>query len=176
MKAEIVAEELFQESVQTGVPCKVGKAMRELVNATRQYNLVDTSVKTLIGLGSGLTPSGDDLLIGYLTGLWCSIQDKSERIQFVSSFGKMIVHLASETNDISRTYLYHAAQGQVSSRLADLAEVISCGENPEHLAKISEAAFEVGHTSGMDTATGLLVGLATWTNPGNFYESISNVV
>ncbi len=164
LKAEIVMEELFQESAQTGVLRKAGEALRGLITFTRQYDLNDSPLKALIGLGPGLTPSGDDLLIGYLAGLWCKIQDKDERMKFISSLGKTIIRLSSETNDISRTYLYHAAQGQVSSHLADLAEAISRGRDPEHLAKISEAAFEVGHTSGVDTVTGLLVGLAAWTN------------
>jgi hypothetical protein len=122
--AEIIAEELFNESQHSDAPDRTGKAMRELVNATRQYNPADAPVKTLIGLGSGLTPSGDDLLVGYLAGLWCTVQDRSERLKFVSNFGKATIRLSSETNDISRTYLYHAAQGQVSSRLANLAEAI----------------------------------------------------
>jgi uncharacterized protein DUF2877 len=164
-EAEVVAQELFHESRQAGVPHRAGKAMRELIHATRRYDLTDTSaIQALIGLGSGLTPSGDDLIVGYLAGLWCIVGSGSERAQFISSLGKTIIALSSKTNDISRTYLYHAARGQVSSRLADLAEGICRGENPEGLGEIAEAAMRVGHTSGMDAVTGLLIGLATWTN------------
>jgi hypothetical protein len=168
--AEIIAEELFRldESARANVSRKVGEAMRDLVHATRRCELSDTSaIKQLIGLGSGLTPTGDDLLVGYLAGLWCTVQNKIERTQFIACLGKRIIRFSRETNDISRTYLYHAAQGQVSSRLANLAEAICSGENREHLLETAEAAMSVGHTSGMDAVTGLLVGLTVWINPNN---------
>jgi len=148
---------------QANVSRKAGESIRDLVNATRGYDLTNTSsINSLIGLGSGLTPSGDDLLVGYLAGLWCSVRNKSERMQAVSHLEKIIIALLPKTNNISRTYLYHAAHGQISSRLADLAEAICRGENSEHLNEIAEAAMRVGHTSGMDAVTGLLIGLAAW--------------
>jgi hypothetical protein len=160
--SEMIAEELFHSNASTrmGVSHKVGEALRDLLDVTRHYKLTDTSaVEALIGLGPGLTPSGDDLLIGYLAGLWCAARAKSEPVQFISSLGETIIHLSTKTNDISRTYLYHATRGQVSSRLANLAAAICRGENPEHLLEIAEAAMQVGHTSGMDAVTGLLIGL-----------------
>ncbi len=166
--AEIVADGLCRsdETARAGVPREAGKAMRDLVNATRRYDSTAPSpVSALIGLGAGLTPSGDDLLVGYLAGLWCTIQDKSERMQFVSKLGNAVIRLSQRTNDISRTYLYHAARGQVSSQLAALAESICRGENPDYLLNAAESAMRVGHTSGMDAVTGLLVGLAAWVSP-----------
>jgi hypothetical protein len=143
--------------------------MRGLIDATRQYDLNASAVEALIGLGSGLTPSGDDLLVGYLCGLWCAIQGQSQRFQFIASLGETIVSLSKKTNDISRTYLYHAAQGQVSSRMSDLAEAICYGEHPERLHEVAAAAFRVGHTSGMDAVTGLLIGLAVWMDADTSY-------
>ena len=162
--SEIIAEDLFlsDETIRAGVPRKAGEAIRELFAATQRFDLTATShLDKLIGLGAGLTPSGDDLLVGYLTGLWCAVQDRRERMQFVSNLGKAIIDLSPQTNDISRAYLYHAAQGQVSSRLADLAKAICCGENLDCIRSTVESAMQVGHTSGMDTVTGLLIGMAT---------------
>jgi hypothetical protein len=167
--SEIIAEELFLPNgpVRKGVFHKAGAAMQDLVNTTRRLDSTNTSaVNSLIGLGSGLTPSGDDLLIGYVTGLWCTVEHGSERRQFIASLGKTIIHLLPKTNDISRTYLYHATQGQVSSRLANLAEGICRGGSPAYLTQVAEASMRAGHTSGMDALTGLLVGLTTWSYPG----------
>jgi hypothetical protein len=164
-QADIIAEELFRsnESTRAGVPRRVGEAMRDLLRATRRYEFDHTStVNSLIGLGAGLTPSGDDLLVGYLAGLWCTVQDGTKRAQFISSLGETIIHLSNKTNDISRTYLYHAARGQVSSRLADLAEAICRGGHPRHLLETAETAMSVGHTSGMDAVSGLMVALSAW--------------
>lgn len=164
-ESEIVAEDLFRlgDTMRAGISRRVGEAMRDLFHATRHHELSDVSaIKSLIGLGPGLTPSGDDLLVGYMAGLWCTVRDHSERAQFISGLGKTIIRLSENTNDISRTYLYHAVQGQVSSRLANLAHAICGGANPERLIELAETAMSVGHTSGMETVTGLLVGFAAW--------------
>lgn len=181
--SDILAGDLFRpnETVRAGLPRKAWEAMRALVDVTRQYDLTATSVVgALIGLGPGLTPGGDDLLVGYLAGLWCTVRDRNERARFISTLGKTVIRLSRQTNDISRTYLYHAARGQVSSRLAALAEAI-CAQHllgrgdhraaPMHstysarsdrLLDAAESAIRVGHTSGMEAVAGLLVGLTVW--------------
>ena len=166
LNAEIIAQDLFRsdETIRAGMPRKAGAAMRGLLDATRRTDpAAPASVHSLIGLGSGLTPSGDDLLVGYLAGLWCAVQNGRERALFISSLGETVIRLSQRTNAISRTYLYHAARGQVSSRLADLAEAICLGENSDRLLAVAESAMQVGHTSGMDAVTGLLIGLVVWS-------------
>ena len=165
MESEIVAEDLFRSStpVLKDISQRVSEAMHDLLLATRRYELTDAAaVASLIGLGPGLTPSGDDILIGYMAGLWCTVQARSERAQYISSLGERIIHLSHQTNDISRTYLYHAVGGQISSRLANLAEAICRGADPGSLHETAETAMSIGHTSGMDTVSGLLVGLGAW--------------
>lgn len=163
-ESEVVAEDLFRfESEINNISRRIGEAMRQLIYDTQRYELPDdSSITSLIGLGPGLTPSGDDLLVGYMAGLWCTMQDKSERAQFITSLGETISRLSQNTNEISRTYLYHAVRGQVSSRLANLAEAISHGEDHKHLFELAEAAMKIGHTSGMEIVTGMLTGLAVW--------------
>jgi len=169
--SEIVAESLFRfdEPTRTGISRRVGEALRDLLSATRKYELTeDYAINSLIGLGPGLTPSGDDLLVGYMAGLWCTVRDRSDRARFISSLGEIISGLSHKTNDISRTYLYHAVRGQVSSRLADLAEAISRAKDHKYLLELAEAAMKIGHTSGMETVTGLLLGFAAWE--GHFFS------
>ena len=160
LNAEIIAEDLFRSDETI----RAGAAMRGLLDATRRTDpAAPASVRPLIGLGSGLTPSGDDLLVGYLAGLWCAVRNSRERTQFVTGLGETVIRLSHLTNAISRTYLTHAARGQVSSRLADLAEAICRGENSDRLLAAAESAMQVGHTSGMDAVTGLLIGLVVWS-------------
>jgi len=167
--AEIIADDLLRsnETLRAGVPQKAGAAIQGLMRTTRQADLAaaSTAARALIGLGSGLTPAGDDLLAGYLAGLWCVVRGRPDHEQFVSSLGRQVVHLSRRTNDISRTYLYHAAHGQISSRQAALAEAISRGESGEPLLSTAESAMRVGHSSGMDAVTGLLFGLTIWDPP-----------
>lgn len=160
LNAEIIAEDLFRSDETI----RAGAAMRGLLDATRRTDpAAPASIRPLIGLGSGLTPSGDDLLVGYLAGLWCAVRNSRERTQFVTGLGETVIRLSQRTNAISRTYLTHAARGQVSSRLADLAEAICRGENSDRLLAAAESAMQVGHTSGMDAVTGLLIGLVVWS-------------
>jgi hypothetical protein len=168
--AEIIADELFgsDKIIQSKVSSKAGRGVQELLMATRRLELTSTSaIESLIGLGPGLTPSGDDLLAGYMAGLWCTIRRKNDREQFVSELGKRVIELSARTNDISRTYLFHAVHGRVSSRVTALPEAISRAEEADRLLEIAEQAMQNGHTSGMDTVTGLLLGISAWDAPEN---------
>ena len=69
------------------------------------------------------------------------------------------MRVARQTNEISRTYLYHAAQGQFSSSLSSLAEDFATGCD---VLEATRYAMRVGHSSGMDSVTGLLLGLRVW--------------
>jgi hypothetical protein len=162
--ADIVARALLHSDgmAQSTVSRRAGEAIRLLIDATRRYQLDQSALAQLIGLGTGLTPGGDDFLVGYLAGLWCTVRDSLERRRFVSKLSQAVIHLSGQTNDISRTYLYHAAHGQVSSRLEALARAISKPQSPGQLLTVAESAMQSGHTSGTDAVTGLLFGLAAW--------------
>ncbi len=165
LHAEIIADDLLgaEKITRSGVSSKAGLAMLGLVNSTRHFDMAGTAdVEALIGLGTGLTPSGDDLLAGYMAGLWCTARKQKDRTYFISELGKRIIELSVHTNDISRTYLFHAVHGQVSSLLADLVEAISSGDKTGYLLQTAERTMQTGNTSGMDTVTGLLLGMSAW--------------
>lgn len=167
-EAEIVAGKLFKTRGESGMIAtrKTGQALCKLVLATRTCDMAAVlAAGELVGLGTGLTPTGDDLLVGYLAGLWCTVQEDTDRRDFVARLGWAIIDLSQGTNDISRTYLFHAAQGQVSSHLLELARAIGDGGETDRLIKIAEVAMQMGHTSGMDAVTGLMLGMAAWAPP-----------
>ena len=128
-----------------------------LLHATRCRS-VESAVMAaarLIGLGPGLTPSGDDFLLGYLAGLWCA--DESG---FARGVGEGVVKCGVGTTLASRVYLEQAAQGRVSSALRDLAAKIVEGATPVEVKSAAHAALRVGGTSGVDGVLGLLMGLS----------------
>ncbi len=149
---------------QTTAVADIQKNAMDLADATRQNDRVASinAAAKLVGLGPGLTPAGDDFLVGFLAGLWSSTDRNQDHTGFLAGFARGVVRLSQRTNDISRTYLFHAAHGQVSSRLADLAGAIGRGGSPERLRETAKASLQVGHISGVATTAGLLVGLSVW--------------
>jgi len=161
-KTEIIADDLFQLNTGSLLSQKISRPILQLISSTEQFDIQDSirAAGKMIGLGPGVTPSGDDFLIGFLAGLWSTSGGNQGQLSFIHSFGKALMEIAKQTNLISRTYLYHATQGQFSSSLSNLAEAITFGS--ENIPAISEAAMRVGHSSGMDSLTGLLIGLCIW--------------
>jgi hypothetical protein len=97
----------------------------------------------LIGLGPGLTPSGDDYLGGVLVALrWLERGAQAE-----SLWRWLEPRLPGRTSAISVAHLEAAARGQVHEALHD---VLSAWHAPD-LARLDA----VGHTSGWDALAGI---------------------
>lgn len=117
----------------------------------------------LAGLGPGLTPSGDDLLLGFAAALRACAGQDQHRLSFLACFNLALHAAAGCTGEISRTYLLHAAQGRFASSLMRLLRAIGRAEQGDPLRQAAQAVLRSGHTSGCDTAAGLLAGLAAWS-------------
>ncbi len=151
------------------------------MNAANQYltqfhQIVQTSMDSskmadclchLIGLGIGLTPSGDDFLCGFLAGLRMSVSTASYvtntapdqtpastwRSAFLSLLEQNILKSLDRTNEISAAFLRCAVLGQFSAPVHLLAD-------PDVTARqIYEAFSCVGHSSGIDTLCGVYTAL-----------------
>jgi hypothetical protein len=135
-----------------------------LTRAVRQLRVDEAAraVVRLIGCGSGLTPSGDDLVVGFLAGLWSTAGDDPARRRFLRGLGASVTAAASATGDISRAYLFHASHGRFAEPLALLAALIGEGAAGAEIERATPAALRVGHTSGAAGVAGLLLGLAAW--------------
>jgi hypothetical protein len=137
-----------------------------LLRAIRDLRLDDamTAIGSVIGRGPGLTPSGDDFLVGYLAGLWCGTESSPPRVRFLTALGSELFQAARRTNDISCAYLRSAAEGHVSEPLATLAQQLYRADNLVLLRTAAQAALHIGHTSGTDGVLGLLLGCLAWQN------------
>ncbi len=141
--------------------------------ATRRLDLqfAEQAAARLVGLGAGGTPARDDVLVGYLAGLWTSIAGDRPRADFVAGLADIVRGLGKRTNDVSRVYLEAAADGEVSERLAAVVTPIAAGGPAPSVARAAAAAIAVGHSSGADATLGLLLGLAAWGPAPIFEES-----
>ncbi|WP_059172634.1 DUF2877 domain-containing protein [Bacillus sp. FJAT-27445] len=112
------------------------------------------SARGIIGLGPGLTPSGDDFLTGMLAAF--SIQDSPAHT--FSEFGRQVVEIARPlTNVISWTALQKASQGLVRESTISLIQAVLYG-NEDDLFKALNEVLKIGSTSGTDMALGLAAG------------------
>lgn len=109
------------------------------------YEKATEELVSLIGLGVGLTPSGDDFLCGVLAGL---ILTGNSDQRFTSILRERIITNLNNTNDISRTFLQCALSSHFSKPIKDIVFPAS--------AEDIHASFEaVGHSSGFDSLCGI---------------------
>jgi hypothetical protein len=158
---DIIADDLFRLNSGSFLSQRMSRSVMQLVTSAEQFDSPGSifAAQGMIGLGPGVTPSGDDLLIGFLAGLWSTRWTDQGQLSFLYSFGDALQEAAEQTSEISRTYIVHAVRGQFSSSLATLAQAITTGHGLEQAAR---KAMQVGHSSGMDSVTGLLIGLSVW--------------
>ena len=110
----------------------------------------------ILGVGQGLTPSGDDFLCGLLLVLYQNGEDG-----LIKSF--LSTDFAARTNQISANYLQCAAQGLAPESMGRLLHYLNQEEAGDTSALISyyfQRVSAFGATSGHDICTGIYWGLS----------------
>jgi hypothetical protein len=107
----------------------------------------------LIGLGVGLTPSGDDYLVGLLAGF--AAMDDPVGIELGTAIA---AHASVRTTAIGASAIAHAARGAFAERLHEVLIALAGGRFAG-LATSIERATAYGATSGSDTLVGLFEGI-----------------
>lgn len=118
-----------------------------------------SAVAALMGLGAGLTPSGDDVLCGFMAAA------RIRCPELVPALAAAAEGNLQRTSRISGFLIRCAARGCWPAPLVDLAEALAGDRVPEALVALG-ALGRLGHSSGMDLASGFLFGLETFSpNP-----------
>jgi hypothetical protein len=131
---------------------------QELIKTIKKKDLskVSKNVKGLIGFGEGLTPSGDDFLVGLIASLHFLGDSRFEH--FLKKI-KEAVELGKErTTFISRKFLEYACQGRFPETVLNLIEAILFGDK-EEVKEANKRCLDFGATSGRDTLLGVVKGL-----------------
>jgi hypothetical protein len=116
------------------------------------------AAERIVGLGPGLTPSGDDVLAGLLVSLrilGASVPRGRTAIWLADWLGAAVTTHATRTTALAATLLHCAARGQAGTELASVLRGIA-GHSP--LRPAVHRLLSVGHTSGADLAWGLVAG------------------
>lgn len=112
----------------------------------------------LIGLGPGLTPSGDDFLVGVMAALArgggaAAFQAELEAIS------RAVAQREQTTSDVSRHYLRLAARGHFGQSLTELLDALTQSSSGEQDRCIRQL-LAIGSSSGADTLAGIAAGMA----------------
>ncbi len=114
-------------------------------------NVWEPFFKENIGAGIGLTPSGDDFIIGLLFAIKCSGNN-----EIFEKLVETIVKNIERTNDISGAFLKCACKGEFGEKLHDLLSAIA--DSKKSLKYEVENIASTGHSSGVDTLNGIIIG------------------
>jgi hypothetical protein len=134
--------------------CQFGEDLRY-----RSVREISSSTKSLIGLGPGSTPAGDDVVAGAAATLWALGRLNSVAASAATSrLGAVraaIESCVSRTTPLSAELLACSYNGHVIDQLQRFVSQCRLGRVPRCLAGLRE----VGHTSGTALAAGAVIAL-----------------
>jgi Protein of unknown function (DUF2877) len=119
--------------------------------------LAEQALKQLVGLGSGLTPSGDDFIVGYLAALHSRRPAQLGPDWLANGLSARVASLATHTHLISRQFILDALGGCVSESFGEVLRALSRRDPVSFRAAASDIAA-MGQSSGADSLVGLLFG------------------
>ncbi len=118
---------------------------------------VPSAAVSLLGMGPGLTPSGDDFLGGVAVALH-ALGRKNVAEDLAACLAD---HLADHTGVISGAHLRCALMGEAGALTLEAMDALLSGRSARVFAA-GRAAATVGHTSGWDTLSGLVCAAASF--------------
>lgn len=153
---------------------RAGAALPRLVRFTRGMDVTGSLAVALplIGGGPGLTPSWDDLLIGFLCGLRASGGNHEAKSRFVGHFGIAVAEASAGTTAVSRAYICRTVKGTGPEWIESALAAIRAGD-PTRTRAATARALRVGHTSGADMMLGAILGSSVWQDGREADEMLS---
>jgi hypothetical protein len=157
-------------SVLDGAGASVVRALRDGCRAL-DHEQVERHADRLIGWGEGLTPAGDDFLVGLAAGLDALVRGDERRREVCGVLTAALRRGTSRTTPIAAHYLHLAAGGQYTEPLLRLRHAWLCEDDASAVEAALHRALAVGATSGADTVSGLLAGLQAWLPAPSIVEA-----
>ena len=114
---------------------------------------VALELASLVGLGPGLTPSGDDFIGGMMIGLSAI----GCHALTTDIWDYLKTDFMGKSNFISFAHLEAAAKGIGTDKLHEIACVLCSGGDPTE--ELISAIDSIGHSSGWDSLAGLVLAL-----------------
>ncbi|MEM2907816.1 MAG: DUF2877 domain-containing protein [Candidatus Hadarchaeales archaeon] len=163
---EIIAGEAIDESGLNRVAKLALPHVRSLVAAvkSKDLDLLGNCTKKLVGLGPGLSPSADDLLVGFMSSLCWMANSFGKDTDYLHRANQTILASAlGRTTLLSQQMLKHAAIGETNEIIEGFLEAMLVAGS-DKVRKAASKVLTMGETSGEDTMVGILLGLRAWLN------------
>lgn len=134
----------------------VNKKFDEIRNQIAEGDLLTLTQTThsFLGLGSGLTPSGDDFVIGLMLSLnrWKSILQPGNNL---SKLNEIVVEAAyKRTTTLSANLIECAALGLADERLIQAVDYLALGKYNRD--EVISGLLSWGNSSGVDALVGMI--------------------
>lgn len=122
----------------------------DTVQTSAQQLLEQGHPEELVGLGGGLTPAGDDFLVGCLAFLHRYGPERDLEVLWDALYEKR-----RRTTALSQAFLVRATEGEFSAPVLALFAAVEKGAQEDIMACTARLCA-VGHTSGSDLLGGIL--------------------
>ena len=131
---------LLNQSIRSPLEPRFAVPLQRLLRGIKRGSTAESrsGALSLAGLGNGLTPSGDDILMGVLYGLWVWYPNR-EWVNLIAAAA------IPRTTTLSAAYLSAAAEGEATIHWHDLVN---------GRADAVDQILSIGHTSGQDAWAG----------------------
>jgi len=141
---------------------RAAPAVDTLVHAIGHGCMVEIrqATQALAGLGPGLTPSGDDFLVGVCAMLFLAAAidaDEAFTAYCADTAAGIVDGTDGRTTLLSSIWLHHAARGEFSAELGALILSLASRRHSLGLERAASGVLAIGASSGFDTALGLLM-------------------
>ncbi len=140
------------------IPSDLRTALRYLISPdSTDLDSLSTAGKFFAGRGRGLTPAGDDLLLG-----WCYALDRLSHfhnLEMAAIHQAMVEQVSKRSTLISANLIAAASQGELDERLLHAFEALT-GLIPLNAA-VLDGVVNWGNSSGIEAVAGMLLALCS---------------
>ena len=114
------------------------------------------SLRKFIGLGYGLTPSGDDFVCG-MAYVFCRYKKALECAdRYLSLLRDGVLPILDRTGEVSREYIMCALDGERFDVVDDVLDCFALDDSSDAMLRSLERLLGVGASSGSDILCGML--------------------
>jgi hypothetical protein len=141
---------------------RISKASEDLFFhiGNREFGKALNAIDKLIGLGPGLTPSGDDLLTGVMAaGAFYSLVFPAISLDIRSLNSQIAASACKRTTVFGQMMLSDASRGEVVQSLGELLQALLCRKEDGSLFRKARRVMAIGESSGKDILAGVILGM-----------------